>query len=164
MKELLSKYASYNAWANKKIFDRAGLLTEEQVRQEIASSFPSIYKTALHLLDAESIWWQRIKLTELVVVPSQHFTGSFSDLVVELNEQSGKWESWVKAASDNQIQHVFAYQNSKKEQFKQPVNEVLLHIFNHGTYHRGQIVTMFRQLGIDNIPQTDFAFYMRNLK
>ena len=46
-----------------------------------------------------------------------------------------------------------SYTGTKKEQFKQPVCDVLLHVFNHGTYHRGQLVTMLRQLGASNIPE-----------
>lgn len=164
MKELLVQYATYNVWANKKILDRVAQLSEAQIHREIVSSFSSIYKTVLHLLDAESVWWQRIKLAEQISIPSQNFSGDFNQLINELYNQSGQWEAWVKAATENRIQHVFAYQNSKKEQFKQPVNEVLLHLFNHGTFHRGQIVTMLRQLGVNDIPQTDFAFYRRNLK
>ena len=164
MKELLVQYASYNAWANKKLFDRIGVLSEEQIQQEIVSSFSSIYKTVLHLLDAESIWWQRLRLSEQIIIPSQHFTGTSIELINETLRQSTQWEQWVKTASDNQLQHVFAYQNSKKEQFKQPVNEVLVHIFNHGTFHRGQIVTMLRQLGVENIPQTDFIHFRRSIK
>ncbi len=164
MKALFIKYASYNVWANNKLFERMFALAEEQIHKEIPSSFPSLYKTVLHSLDAESIWWQRIKLTEYVEVPSKNFTGNFAELVKLSQQQSLKWKEWVDAANENQLRHVFAYQNSKKEQFKQPVHEVLLHMFNHGTYHRGQIVTMFHQLGIDKIPGTDFILYTRTLK
>ncbi len=55
----------------------------------------------------------------------------------------------------------FDYENSKGEQFKQPIFQMLLHVFNHGTYHRGQLVTMLRQLGVENIPATDFIVWSR---
>jgi len=164
MKALVKQYASYNVWANNKLFERMLALNEEQIHKEIPNSFPSFYKTVLHLLDAESIWWQRIKLLEYVEAPSKNFTGNFAELVKLSQQQSLQWKEWVDAANENQLQHVFAYQNSKKEQFKQPVHEVLLHMFNHGTYHRGQIVTMFHQLDIDKIPGTDFILYTRSVK
>ena len=47
------------------------------------------------------------------------------------------------------IEHVFQYYNSKKEHFKSPVYQMLMHVFNHGTYHRGQLVNMLRQLGVE---------------
>ena len=161
MKAILEKYAAYNKWANGEILATINHLKDEQIHQEIESSFSSLYKTVLHLLDAESIWWQRLHLAERIEVPGKDFSGSFAELSRMLLEQCKLWEEWVKDANGKKLEHVFAYQNSRKEQFKQPVNEVLLHLLNHGTYHRGQLVTMLRQLGVDRIPQTDFAFYVR---
>ena len=161
MKELLQQYAAYSVWANQRLLEVARQLTEEQLHQEMVSSFSSIYKTVLHLLDAESIWWQRMKLEERIERPSDTFTGDFGELEKKLLQQCRLWEDWVKNASELQLQHVFAYQNTRREQFKQPVKEVLLHIFNHGTYHRGQLIDMFHQLGIEKLPATDFIVYTR---
>jgi uncharacterized damage-inducible protein DinB len=161
MKEILQQFASYSTWANQRIFDVTVQLSEEQLNKEMISSFPSVYKTVLHMLDAESIWWQRMKLEERIQRPSDTFTAPFAELEKKVLQQSKLWEDWLKNASELQLQHVFAYQNSKREQFKQPVKEVLLHMFNHGTYHRGQLVSMFRQLGLEKIPPTDFIVYTR---
>ncbi|MEJ7823095.1 MAG: DinB family protein, partial [Chitinophagaceae bacterium] len=64
MKQLLQQYAAYNLWANKKIIETANLLSEEQINTEIVSSFPSVYKTFLHLMEVENAWWERLKLVE----------------------------------------------------------------------------------------------------
>lgn len=164
MKKLLEQYAAHNVWAHQKMFDVTSRLTEEQINRHIPCSFSSIYKTVLHLLDAETMWWQRLKLQEHVEKPSTTFVGSFADLETKLMQQSRQWQEWVYNANDLQLSHVFAYQNTRKEQFKQPVNEVLLHLFNHGTYHRGQLVAMFHQLDVKEIPATDFIVYTRTKK
>lgn len=164
MKNMLKQYATYNNWANQKLLETISQLNEAQQYQEINSSFPGIFKTLLHMLDAENIWWQRLKLAEQIVRPSEHFSGNFAELQKRLLFQSGQWNERVENASENQLRHVFAYQNSKREQFKQTVNEVLIHLFNHGTYHRGQLVTMLRQLGIEKIPATDFIVWCRSKK
>lgn len=161
MKEVLQQCAAYTIWANQHLFDCIGSLTEEQIDQEITSSFSSIRKTVLHMWDAESIWWQRLKLAEHIDRPSDTFKGDFAELGRKLMTQSRQWEEWVNNATENQLNHVFAFQNTKKELFKQPVYEMLLHISNHGTYHRGQLVTMLRQLGVEKIPQTDFLIFCR---
>lgn len=161
MKQLLLQYASYTIWANRKIIECINNLSNDQINREITSSFSSIYKTVLHILDAENIWWQRVKLAEHIERPSDSFDGSFEELVKKLEAQSKQWEEWVSNASDNQLNHVFSYQNSKKELFKQPMYEMLLHLFNHGTYHRGQLVTMLRQLGVEKIPPTDYILFSR---
>lgn len=164
MKQLLQQYATYNFWANKKIIERVSQLPEEQIQKEIASSFPSVYKTVVHMMDVESIWWQRLKLAEHVEWPGENFTGSFDVLSKKLLQLSRQWEEWVQQTNEANLTHVFAYQNSKKEHFKQPVYEMLVHLFNHQTYHRGQVVTMFRQLGADKIPATDFIIFSRSKK
>lgn len=161
MKELLSQLAAYNAWANQKIMESILALSEEKQRQEIPSSFKSLFATALHMWNAESIWWQRMKLQERIVGPQENFNGNMKDVVNGLLQQNLQWQDWINNATDPALEHVFQYYNSKKEYFKQPVYQMLLHVFNHGTYHRGQLVNMLRQLGVEKIPPTDFVVWSR---
>jgi uncharacterized damage-inducible protein DinB len=161
MKELLRQWAAYHLWAQQKLLVLIGTLSEEQQHKELASSFSSLYKTVLHMWDAESIWWQRLKLHEKLVIPSENFKPSMTDAINGLLQQSKQWDEWVRSASELALEHVFQYQNSKKEQFKQPVHQVLMQVFNHGTYHRGQLVTLLRQLGVEKIPQTNFIVWSR---
>ena len=163
MKELLQQYAAFNLWANKKMTEVIAQLPEEKVNAEIISSFPSMYKTVLHLLDAGGMWWQRLKLQEHVERPSDTFTGNFAELQKRLLQQSALYQHWVSNATEPQVQHVFAYFR-EKEQFKLQVGQMLLHLFNHNSYHRGQLVTMLRQLGVTKIPPTDFNAYLRSKK
>jgi uncharacterized damage-inducible protein DinB len=163
MKELLQQYAAFNIWANQKITDAVLQLSEEKIHAEITSSFPSLYKTVLHLLDAESIWWQRLKLQEHIERPSETFTGSFAELQKKLLQQSSLFYEWVSNASEPQLQHVFAYIR-EKEQNKMQVCDMLIHLFNHNSYHRGQLVTMLRQSGVTKIQQTDLNAYLRSRK
>ena len=164
MKELLKQYATYNIWASQRIFGIILSLPEEKQMIEVPSSFNSLYKTVLHMLDAENIWWQRMKLSERIVVPSENFSGKMKDLSDTLLQQSKQWEEWIVASSDLSIEHVFQYQTLQGEQFKQPTWQMLLHVFNHGTYHRGQLINILRQLGVEKLPDTDFIIWARNKK
>ena len=161
MKEILTQLAAYNLWANQKIMDAILSLPEEKQKQELPSSFKSLYLTVLHMLDAESIWWQRMKLNERIIVPSENFNGTMKDVINGLMQQNQQWQDWVNNTNEMAIEHVFQYYNSKKEHFKNPVFQMLLHVFNHGTYHRGQLVNMLRQLGVEKIPSTDFIVWSR---
>ncbi len=161
MKELLKQYAAYNCWASQRIIDVMLTLPGEKQMAEVPSSLNSLYKTVLHMWDAESIWWQRMKMQERLVVPSENFMGNLEDAANGLLQQSKLWNDWVNNASDLSLEHVFQYYNNKKEYFKQPVYQVLQHVFNHGTYHRGQLVNMLRQLGVEKIPATDFIVWCR---
>lgn len=161
MKELLLQLSVYNIWANRLLLDVINTLPPEKQTQTVSGSFSNLLKTSLHLWDAESIWWQRMKLSERIIVPSQNFEGSVKEVSLGLLQQSKQWNEWVMHAPEHALLHEFIYQNTKREQFKQPVFQMLLHVFNHGTYHRGQIVTMLRELEVNKIPQTDFIVWSR---
>lgn len=161
MKQQLQSLSSYHIWANKLLFDRILKLDAAAAHTEIASSFPSLYKTVLHMWDAESLWWQRLRLQETQVRPSESFTGDFRDLVKAINEQSMLWKSWIDEARPVQIEHVFEYRTMKGDVYKSPVYEVVVHLYNHGTYHRGQIVTLLHHLGVKDIPGTDYIAFAR---
>ena len=164
MKKLLLQYASYNVWANQKLVDCIDNLTDEQIKRKINSSFKSIYATLIHLWDAESIWWQRVKLQERIIVPSENFKGTMAELANSLSQQSKQWKDWVDSTPESSLDHVFQYYNKKKEHFKLPIYQMLHHVFNHGTYHRGQLINMLRQLGVEKVPQTDFSFWITSKK
>jgi uncharacterized damage-inducible protein DinB len=161
MKEILQQLAAYHIWANNLIMEAVKKLPPELQTKEVASSFNSLFKTILHMWNAESIWWQRVKLQERISEPVDTFKGDIQEAIKEMTQQTRQWREWIDSAQSHQIDHVFQYQNKKGEQFKQPIYQMLIHLFNHGTYHRGQIVTMLRQLGVEKIPQTDFIVWSR---
>jgi uncharacterized damage-inducible protein DinB len=160
MKELLQQTAGYNIWATKLLTERIGKLSDEEINREIVSSFPSLYKTLQHMWLAEEVWWKRLKLTENIILESSAFEGSFNEMAGILARQSQQFKDWVDNATESQLTHVFAYIRNK-EQIKMPVYQMLHHVFNHASYHRGQLVTMLNQLGADKIPATDFSAYCR---
>jgi len=161
MKILLTQLSAYHQWANQLLTERILQLPDELVQQKVPSSFPGLAATILHMWDAEAIWWQRMKLLEQITIPSKGFTGSTTELVKHLMSQSRQWHEWITNAHEHMFDHEFIYHNSKGEKFKQPIYQMLLHLFHHGTYHRGQLVTMMRQLELNNIPQTDFIVWSR---
>lgn len=161
MKELLRQLAAHNAWANHKLFEVIAALPADLQTKEFPSSFSSLHATILHMWDAESIWWQRMKLKEVVVPPSAGFTGDTSAAMQGLQQQNKLWEDWLNAATDMALEHVFSYYNTKRELFKQPTYQVIMQILTHGSYHRGQLVNMLRQAGQQKIPGTDFILWSR---
>jgi uncharacterized damage-inducible protein DinB len=164
MKELLRQFVTYNIWAHQKIMDIILSLPEEKHKAELPSSFSSLYKTALHVWDADSIWWQRIVTPERIIAPSTGFNGTMNDIADGLLLQSQQWLAWVNEVSEESLNEIFHYRNLKGEPFSQPIRDVVLHICNHGTYHRGQLVNMLRQMNVTGIPQTDFIVWARNVQ
>ena len=161
MKQLLHEYAAYNVWANRQITNVLAQFATEKLTMQNGSSFGSIYGTLVHLMETERSWWQRIHLQERIVLPERDMQEEVLPVVKLLLESSAEWLTWIQQAKERQLEHVFGYHNSKKEYFKQPVYQVLLHVFNHQTFHRGQIITMLRQQGADKLPNTDFITFSR---
>ena len=160
MKPVFEQYASYHIWANQKIINTILPLPEETVKRKILSSFSSLQLTLLHMWQAENTWWQRVKLLETIQTAGD-VNSSIQEITTALTAQNMQWKEWIEKSTIAALEHEFIYRNSKKEQFKQPVYQVLLHLFNHGTYHRGQLVTILRQLNIETIPATDFIVFCR---
>ncbi|MCW3122594.1 MAG: DinB family protein [Flavipsychrobacter sp.] len=161
MKELLLQYAEYNVWANKKIIDALLALGEPGVDQVMASSFPTIRKTVHHTMAAEHTWLQRLQLVEHPVWVGNDFTGSFEDACSFWGNASKDMLAFVAACHTDAISASSHYKDRSGNAYETPVNEILHHVFNHSTYHRGQLVTMMRTCGVTEIPGTDFIGFVR---
>ena len=161
MKESILQLSQYNLWANSRLADRILTLPPEHIIQNLSSSFASLRLTMLHMWNAESVWWQRVKLQERIIMPSLEFNGNIQEASAGLMQQDLLWKSWVEHASDISLEHTIQYYNTKKENFKQPVWQIVLHVVNHSTYHRGQLINMLRQVGVEKLPHTDFIYWTR---
>ncbi len=162
MKELLLQYARYNVWANKRIIDVLLKLDDEMLDQAVESSFPSLRATVYHIWSAEFVWLQRLQLTENPVWLDKTFKGSFPEACDDWQKVSETFINFIERKYDDKaLEHVMQYYNSEKKSFKNPEYVTLMQAFNHATYHRGQLITMMRQLNIPSVPNTDFITFFR---
>jgi uncharacterized damage-inducible protein DinB len=165
MNEILLNYTEYNVWANKLIAAVLCTLTEEESKNELGGSFSSIRNTAQHLWLAESVWLQRLNMAEHVVLPAENFSGDLNDICQLWLTCSEDLFLFTKKIKDERgLEHQFHYTNIKGEFHKSKVWECLHHVCNHSTLHRGQLITYLRQIGVTEIPATDFIAYCRGKK
>lgn len=164
MKKLIGEYASYNVWANERICSVIASLSDEKFNREVVSSFSSIQKTMLHMWVAQLIWIKRLEGLSLSVVPSEEFHGTRDDIVNGIISTSEILEEIAGSFSKEDLKSFRKYTTLKSGDFVSSQYEMLVHVFNHSTYHRGQLVTMLRQLGVTELPQTDLIFYYRQTK
>jgi uncharacterized damage-inducible protein DinB len=155
------QHLQYNAWANKRIAATTELLDDHIFYHERESSFPSIAKTMLHVWDAEQVWINRLKGISLTAFPSVHFKGDKSDIINGFRNSSDELVQFISEKDLRFLDRSYEYTTMKGQQFTDTVEETLYHIVNHGTYHRGQIITMLRTAGITSLPATDLIFFMR---
>ena len=160
MKNALKAYTAYNLWANNEMIKCVEKLDQEQLHQTVVSSFNSVFKTILHIWDAEYIWLQRMQGNSINEWPSKMMDkdGFSTNLFLA---GSANFNDFVQASPDAFFEQQCSYTNLKGEKFATPYTSVIMHCMNHGSYHRGQLVTMFRQLGLTEIPTTDLIAFER---
>ena len=160
MKELLDQYATYNGWAHQRLLEKINTLSPAQHHQEVASSFSSLYKTLFHVWRSETVWLRRFEL-QIATAPEDHFNGSVQEVSSAITETDRKLLTWVLEKDERTLREKLSYTNLSGEPFTQPFNTMLMHVFNHSTYHNGQLVTILRQVNAGKIPDTDFITWSR---
>ncbi len=137
-------------------------LPADALEKEITSSFSSLCTTVYHTWSAETIWLQRLELVEHPAWAEADFQGTFTEACAAWEKASRGLIRFATAQNnDAAFQHMCIYYDRQKISHKTAVWEILQHVFNHSTYHRGQLVTMLRQAGAATIPGTDFITYVR---
>ncbi len=106
-----------------------------------------------HTLNAQKIWNNRIAGKEDSVDVWENLE------VDELDKAENRnYEETLALLEKEELDRVVKFNNSKGESYENPVRDIIFHIVNHSTYHRGQIATEFRKQGIDPIV-SDFVYY-----
>lgn len=150
-------YANYNIWANNKLIDDLIDQNDEFLSQELVGSFPTIRATVLHIWFAETGWLSRLNGNGWETSSVTGFSGGSTELFALWKMTSERFKNFVEKADlekETQFQH-------NEEEFSIPAREIVQTVFNHGTFHRGQVVMMMRQLGLSNISQTDYIEWVR---
>ena len=161
MKQLLAELADYHIWANKQIFDVILTLPVEKQKAVVPSSFKSLYETVWHVWFAENTWWQRLASPADIQPISKEYNGGFEEMVKSLHDQSHEWKNWISFVTEDGLKLPMQYKNAKGDEFSEPIYQVAMHVFNHATYHRGQLINMLRQLGVEKLPSSDFILWAR---
>lgn len=164
MKGIFKQYASYNLWANTQFADIIRSITPSYLDRDIESSFPSIRATLNHIRSAETIWATRLQgnpLTQWPAIDSAETPRAVADAIIEASKTL---EKLVHQYTDEDLLKEFTYSTMNGSPQQDVLQDMLLHVFNHSSFHRGQLVTLFRQSGINTLPRTDYIAYARAQK
>jgi uncharacterized damage-inducible protein DinB len=165
LQKLTTNYASFNLWANQTLIEWIKTKPSEVLDKEVASSFPSIIKTIIHIWDTERFW-----LCILKGVPPPNsfrrmeFEGTADEAMEGLLNESRNFAAYVNTLSENDMLEK-CYLDTPWVKGELPKYEFIQHAMNHSTYHRGQVITIGRNVGLTDAPMTDYNYYnMMNLK
>ena len=162
MKETLNYYCKYNIWANQKMADFFLNKAEKLLSAIVENSFPSIRKTALHILSAERSWLSRMQLDTSRNKSLQDEFESTQDIFNSLVQCSKEFQNFVEKQSEFFLENTLSYNTWDGTPWEMQPKIMIHHCMNHSTYHRGQLITMARQLGMkEGIPSTDILFFWR---
>lgn len=158
---LLQDYANYNRWANTAIVNWLRTMPADALTREVPSSFPTLRETLLHIWGAEKIWLERLQQVPTGPFLSQVFTGSDTELLDGLLHCSADFAAYLHNQPPDFFQATCPFRLLNGTEDARPRHQMILHCMQHSTYHRGQIVTMARNLGFTDPPQTDYIKYVR---
>ncbi|MBZ9559982.1 MULTISPECIES: DinB family protein [unclassified Modicisalibacter] len=154
--------ARYNAWMNERLYTAAARLPAEALQRDRGAFFGSLLGTLNHLAVADTIWLQRFathpaqhgELEPVRRLPRPRSLGETLYADLEALGAYRHWldtliQAWCQALAPRDLEHVLRYSNTRGIAAHKPVDQLLLHFFNHQTHHRGQATTLLNQAGED---------------
>jgi uncharacterized damage-inducible protein DinB len=153
----LLELLEYHRWATNLTVNAAKALTLEQFTQDLGSSFPSVRDTLAHVFTADRAWLGRLEGQ----APPRANAGDFAELASLLEVWEPvltRWPTVVETLGDPG--RLIEYKSFAGEPFTNTLGQIVRHVVNHGTYHRGQVATMLRQLGAQAV-SSDLIYFFR---
>jgi uncharacterized damage-inducible protein DinB len=158
IQKLMVNYTCYNCWVNQKYNDWLRPKPRQLLFQETPSSFPTIIQTLNHIWSTQEFWRGIIAETSDVVNKYDSTTFDPDEIFDGIKVSSEKLKQFLDGLPGKDLER-----NLKVVtpwfQCDLPRYEYVQHVISHGIYHRGQIVTMGRQIGITDAPMTDYNYY-----
>ncbi len=153
---------AYNSWANNRIFDVVEKLPLEQYRKDMKSSHGGIHGTLTHIVGAEKVWVERFNTNVQPFLKADEIPNAAE--LRKIWEKAGyETARWLGMMNDKKLNDTFEMKTSRGDVFRHVFSQAFQHMVNHSSYHRGQIVTMLRQ--IDATPvSTDLILFYRETK
>jgi uncharacterized damage-inducible protein DinB len=150
----------YHYWARDRMLAALDPLTAEQYTRDLGSSFPSIRDTAVHTYAAEWAWcsrWQGESPTALIKAETIPDPAALRQKWQALEEQV---RAFQERMGEQGLHRVIEYKLLSGDAGASPFSQMVQHVVNHASYHRGQITTMLRQIGAaPGKPMDLIAFY-----
>ena len=161
LKQLLLIHTDYSAWATRQLLDACSPLTLDELKRDFGASHAGILRTFCHYYDGERIW-----LRQLIEADGQRLpSGSAPELPFETLVQSWPelWiacRQWLKAATEADLIQELETVLPGGTVLRSTRWQLLLHVVTHSTMHRGQIISMLRDLGMKPPDTDDLTYFL----
>jgi len=155
-------HLDFMKWADETVLTAISQVPPEQITRDLGNSFKSMLGTLSHVYLAEWVWIKRVqgdpgaKIADLETPADLNALGQAWPALHQL------WSEWSRSLSSEEWQTPLVLRNVQGTEFPLPYWQIVMHLVNHGSYHRGQVATMLRQSGIKP-PGTDLVTFYRTL-
>ncbi len=140
---------SYNTWATRRIFDALAALPTADYMRDLKSSFASIHATLAHIVGADRLWLARWRGESGVGMLKGEDVPSFAELRKLWEQVEADRTQFLTSLKDGDLsREIVVKPSGGGQQYVHRLLETLQHTVDHSSYHRGQIVTMLRQLNV----------------
>jgi uncharacterized damage-inducible protein DinB len=157
----LRTLVDYHYWARDRLLAAVESLTVEQFVQNMGNSFSSVRDTLVHLLSAETIWLKRWHgQTPQGMLPPDSFP-DLASIRVAWTKHESQMRAFMQGLDTDGVNRVIEYRSLAGEPFASVFSHMLQHVVNHASYHRGQVTTMLRQLGVPPPKTMDLINFYR---
>lgn len=152
-----TKLIEYNTWGNRQIAEQVETFPSDLFDKNIGGSFGSIKNVMVHLLESDYLWLYRWKGNPLAALPEWHHTdvASLKKLWYPLQDEMIDLSAKIPPAEN------IKFITRKGQPFTLPFEEIAVHVSHHGSYHRGQLTNMIRDLGQKPVSTDYFLFTVR---
>jgi uncharacterized damage-inducible protein DinB len=164
MKVHFEQFAAYNRWANARLYEAALSLDDAKYRLNVGSFFKSMHGTLNHLLLTDRIWLKR--LTGEGEHPDRLDAIVYEDrclLAAARADEDERILRYVDSLDEASIDGLLRYATISGTSFEQKRCDVLAHLFNHQTHHRGQAHTILSICTGREPPSLDLLAMQRGL-
>ena len=158
-KEEIVALVEFNAWANRRILGVVAALTPEQFTKALGSSFSSVKDTLMHIFGVEWVWLERLQGRSPAAIPDVREFAEMPKLAARYEEHEANLLRYVSHISQAELEEVMEYKTLSFGPGKNSRWQMIQHVVNHGTYHRGQVVALLRQLGAKGVGSDLITYY-----
>jgi uncharacterized damage-inducible protein DinB len=155
MRELFA----FNTWANHRVLTAVETLTSEQFKKPLGSSFSSVRDTLAHICGVEWVWLERLEGRSPASTPDAKEYPHVAALRARWADTEKRWLEYVSRLDQSALDEELDYQTLSFGASRDPRWQMMQHVVNHGTYHRGQVIAMLRQLGAEGVSTDLISFY-----
>jgi uncharacterized damage-inducible protein DinB len=159
----LQRLIDFHYWARDRMLAAVATLTVKQYVRPVGNSFPSVRDTVNHLYRAEWVWFSRWQGASPTAFPPEDQLPDLETVAAEWQALEHQLRGYVGALAETDVSRVFEYRLINGTPGRSPFWEMVVHLVNHSTYHRGQVTTLLRQHGARAPESTDMITFFRTV-